>query len=301
MSPVLTLPRMPFSDRISVTTTTNAPTVDDLVSALDALRARVPLVQSLTNIVSANFLTNVLLAAGASNAHIDNAHEAGEFARIAGGVLVNLGTPDDGTAVAFTRAAEAAHDAGTPWVLDPVGVGGLSWRTGLAADLLEFRPTAVRGNASEIIALAGLGGDTRGVDSADEAAAALPAALALLEHADAVSASGPIDYLVGRDRNGEITGLRIGGGSAMLPRVTSTGCSLGGLVAAYLAVAPTPLIGLAAAHTHVAVASEIAEENSTGPGSFAVAYLDALFTVDAAALRARARIDTLDLPTKDAH
>jgi hydroxyethylthiazole kinase len=267
----------------------------DLGVALDALRARVPLVHSLTNIVSANFLTNVLLAAGASNAHIDNAHEAGDFARIAGGVLVNLGTPDDGTALAFTAAAEAAHDAGTPWVLDPVGVGGLAWRSSLAADLLKFRPTAIRGNASEVIALAGLGGDTRGVDSSDDPAAAVPAAVALLQHVEVVSASGPVDHLVGRDADGGLLGVRIGGGSAMLPRVTSTGCSLGALVAAYLAVAETPLVGLAAAHAHVAVASEIAEAASSGPGSFAVAYLDALYSLDAATLAERVVLDTFDV------
>lgn len=276
--------------------TTNAPNADDVAAALDALRTGVPLVQSLTNIVSANFVTNVLLAAGAVNAHIDNVHEAAGFARIAGGVLVNLGTPDDGTAAAFVAAAGAAHDAGTPWVLDPVGVGGLPWRTGLAVELLALRPTAIRGNASEIIALAGRGGDTRGVDSAAAAEAALPAACALLEYADVVSASGPVDYLVGRGRDGAIAGVRIAGGSALLPRVTATGCSLGGLVAAYLAVAPTPLIGLAAAHSHVAVAAEIAEGNSAGPGSFAVAYLDALYTVDADSVRARVRIEELDLP-----
>ncbi|WP_137876035.1 hydroxyethylthiazole kinase [Rhodococcus sp. Q] len=267
----------------------------DLGTALDSLRARVPLVHSLTNVVSANFLTNVLLAAGASNAHIDNAHEAGDFARIAGGVLVNLGTPDDGTAAAFTAAAESAHDAGTPWVLDPVGVGGLAWRSGLALDLLKYRPTAIRGNASEVIALAGLGGDTRGVDSSDDPAAAVPAAVALLQHADVVSASGPVDHLVGRDADGAVVGVRIGGGSALLPRVTSTGCSLGALVAAYLAVAETPLIGLAAAHAHVAVASEIAEANSSGPGSFAVAYLDALYTLDAATLAERVVLDTFEV------
>lgn len=274
---------------------THTITGDDLAAALDALRTQVPLVHSLTNIVSANFLTNVVLAAGASNAHIDNAHEAAGFARIAGGVLVNLGTPDDGTAEAFTLAAEAAHDAGTPWVLDPVGVGGLPWRSGLAVDLLKYRPTAIRGNASEIIALAGLGGDTRGVDSADDAAAAVPAAVALLDHADVVSASGPVDHLVGRDADGDVVGVRIGGGSDLLPRVTSTGCSLGGLVAAYLAVAPTPLVGLAAAHAHVAVASEIAAAKSSGPGSFAVEYLDALAAVDAATLAELARIESLDL------
>ena len=85
------------------------PTAGDVAEALEALRSSTPLVQSLTNVVSANFVTNVLLAAGASNAHIDNVHEAAGFAAIAGGVLINLGTPDDGTAAAFTLAAGAAR------------------------------------------------------------------------------------------------------------------------------------------------------------------------------------------------
>jgi len=122
------------------------PTAGDVAEALEALRSSTPLVQSLTNVVSANFVTNVLLAAGASNAHIDNVHEAAGFAAVAGGVLINLGTPDDGTAAAFTLAAGAARAAGTPWVLDPVGVGGLPWRTELAAGLLALGPTAIRGN-----------------------------------------------------------------------------------------------------------------------------------------------------------
>ncbi|NMM88152.1 hydroxyethylthiazole kinase [Rhodococcus sp. SRB_17] len=272
-------------------------TADSVATALDALREQVPLVQSLTNIVSTNFLTNVLLAAGASNAHIDNVHEAAGFAAVAGGVLVNLGTPDDATAAAFRVAAEAAQKSDTPWVLDPVGVGGLPWRSEIAVDLLRFRPTAIRGNASEIIALAGLGDDTRGVDSASDSVDAVPAAIALLNHSDAVSASGPVDYIVGRDSEGVVSGVRVSGGSALLPRVTSTGCSLGGLVAAYLAVTPTALEGLVAAHTHVAVASEIAEKNSTGPGSFAVAYLDALYTVDADSIRTHARVESFELPT----
>ncbi len=138
--------------------------------------------------------------------------------------------------------------------------------------------------------------DTRGVDSASDSADAVPAALSLLKHADAVSASGPVDYIVGRDAGGDTRGIRVSGGSALLPRVTSTGCSLGGLVAAYLAVTSTALDGLVAAHTHVAVASEIAEENASGPGSFAVAYLDALYNVNADTIRSRARIESFDLP-----
>lgn len=272
------------------------PTADSVADALAALRENTPLVQSLTNIVSANFVTNVLLAAGASNAHIDNVHEAAGFAAVAGGVLINLGTPDDGTAEAFELAADGAVAAGTPWVLDPVGVGGLPWRTQLAAELTTKSPTAIRGNASEIIALAGLGNSTRGVDSASDSGDAVPAAVTLLDRATAVSASGPVDYVVARGENGPI-GVTVSGGSALLTKVTATGCSLGGLAAAYLAVAESPLLGLTAAHAHFAVASELAEHNSSGPGSFAVAFLDALASVSPEDLRTHAHIEPLNLGT----
>ncbi|ROO85429.1 hydroxyethylthiazole kinase [Actinocorallia herbida] len=265
------------------------PSAETSAVALERLRETVPLVQSLTNIVSANYLTNVLLAAGATNAVIDNPHEAAFFAGIAGGVLVNLGTPTDFQAAAFEEAARTAHEKGTPWVLDPVGVGGLPWRTKLAAELLTHRPTAIRGNGSEIAAVAGLGGEGRGVDSAADAADAVPAALALLDVAGAVSASGPVDYVVGRVGDAPQT-VRVLGGSDLLPRVTATGCSLGALSAAYLAVAD-PFTGLVAAHAHFAVASELAAQNSAGPGTFAPAFLDALASVTPDDLRRSARIE----------
>ncbi|WP_258341479.1 hydroxyethylthiazole kinase [Saccharopolyspora gregorii] len=266
----------------------------DATAAADALallRERTPLVQSLTNLVSANLLTNVLLAAGATNAVIDDPHEAGGFARIADAVLINLGTPHDEQAAAFTAAAESARAAGHPWVLDPVGVGGLPWRTELAGGLLAHHPTAIRGNAFEITALAGTAGSGRGVDSASDAAESVPAARALLASTDVVSASGPVDHITGRTATGEITTVRVHGGSALLPKVTATGCSLGALSAAYLAVAPDPLTALVAAHAHFAIAAERAEPRSGGPGTFVPAFLDALAAVEPADLRAGARID----------
>lgn len=270
------------------------PDVGSSADALEALRTRRPLVQSLTNVVSAGLLPNVLLAAGASTAVIDNPHEADGFARVADAVLVNLGTPDDQQAEAFTLAARAAAEVGTPWVLDPVGVGGLPWRTGLAEGLLEHRPTAVRGNASEVLALAGLGGAGRGVDSGADAADAVDAAVGLLGVSEVVAASGPVDHLVGR-ADGAVARVQVHGGSALLPQVTATGCALGGLVAAYLAVASDPLTGCAAAHVHVAVAAEAAEAVARGPGSFVPAFLDALATTGPEEIRSRGRV-TADQP-----
>ena len=247
--------------------------------------------QCLTNTVSSNFVANTLLAAGASPAMVDNTQEAGLFAGIADAVLVNLGTPTDAQVASMRLAAEAAEAAVTPWVLDPIAAGALPWRGGIALELLRYHPAVIRGNASEIIGLAGLGGGARGVDSSADPADAVGAAIDLLEHATAVSASGAVDHVVGRvGEAGRIVLIRISGGSALLPRVTATGCALGALVAAYASVAPDAFTGLVAAHVHFSVAAEIAATTASGPGSFAPAFLDALDAVDEAALRERAQI-----------
>jgi hydroxyethylthiazole kinase len=267
----------------------HAPSIDDVVAAHTSLRARRPLVQALTNTVSTNFVANVLLSAGASPAMVDNPEEAGLFAGIADAVLINLGTPTAAQVESMRLAAAAAQKAGKPWVLDPIAAGGLPWRGAVAAELLAFKPAVVRGNASEIIGLAGLGGGARGVDSSADPAAAVPAAVDLLAHATAVSASGPVDHVVGRV-DGHTVLVKIAGGSVLLPRVTATGCSLGAVVAAYAAVAPTPFIGLVAAHVHFSAAAELAEVQAKRPGSFAAAFIDALDAVDETVLRQRAKI-----------
>jgi hydroxyethylthiazole kinase len=205
-------------------------------------------------------------------------------------VLVNLGTPTTAQVESMRLAAKAAHDAGRPWVLDPIAAGGLPWRGAVAAELLAFRPSVVRGNASEVIGLAGLGGGARGVDSSADPAAAVGPARELLAKAAAVSASGAVDHVVGRI-GGRDALVKVGGGSALLPRLTATGCALGALTAAYVAVSPDPLTGAVAAHVHFAVAAEIAEASAKGPGSFLPAFVDALDNVDAGALRARAKIE----------
>jgi hydroxyethylthiazole kinase len=267
----------------------SAPTIDEVIEAHAALRAKRPLVQALTNIVSSNFVANALLSAGASPAMVDNPEEAALFAGIADGVLINLGTPTAAQVEAMRLAAVAAQKAGKPWVLDPIAAGGLPWRGQVAAELLSFKPAAVRGNASEIIGLAGLGGGARGVDSSASPEAAVPAAVDLLAHARAVSASGPVDHVVGRV-DGRAVLVKIGGGSALLPRVTATGCALGALVAAYAAVASDPLTALVSAHVHFSVAAELAEAVASKPGSFAAAFIDALDAVDETSLRSRAKI-----------
>lgn len=254
----------------------------------DRIRSRSPLVHSVTNQVVANMTANALLAIGASPAMVDIVGEAGMFAGIADGLLINLGTPAPEQRDAMREAVEGANAAGTPWVLDPVAIGTLPIRTAMARELLLARPTAIRGNASEILALAGEGSGGRGVDSADSADGAQEAALALArEHGAVVAVSGPIDLITDG-----VTIVRVANGHELLTKITGGGCALGSVIAAYLGVPgeESTLERVAAAHIAYEIAAERAAARADGPGSFSVFFTDELASLTSASLGDAARV-----------
>ncbi len=253
----------------------DAPVVADIAEVAQAQ----PLVHCITNVVAAGVTANALLAIGASPAMVESTPEAAEFVAVADSVLINLGTLSTERSEAMRAAAQAADRGGTPWVLDPVAVGVLGERTALAHELLQWRPTVIRGNAAEIISLAGLttsgGRGSKGVDSLADSAEALDAAHILARrHGSVVAVSGVEDYLT----DGHST-VRVPGGDVMLTRVTGTGCILGALIAAVTAVHPQPLRAATSASALLAAAGERATRGVSGPGSFAVSLLDELFTL----------------------
>ena len=265
---------------------TDTSTVARLVALV---RDTTPLVHCLTNSVVREVTANVLLAAGAAPAMIDHPDEAGDFAGIASGVLVNVGNPTAEQIEGMHAAIAAAGAAGTPWVLDPVAVGGLGMRTRLAAGWLDgaagTAPAAIRANASETVALAGTGAGGRGVDSTVDVAAAEPAARELAARTGGVVAvSGPRDLVVTHSGAGDPgaspRATWVESGHPMMQRVIGTGCALGALTAAYLGAARAEGIddhdAVVAAHAHTGAAGTVAGRTATGPGSFAVAWLDAL-------------------------
>lgn len=255
------------------------------VDALERIRSRRPLVHCLTNHVVKNFTANVLLALGAAPAMVEHPQEAAQFAAIADALLVNVGTLDRPQMEAIEAAVPAAAGAGRPWVLDPVAVGLLSIRTSFSQGLLASRPTLIRGNASEIIGLAGAGGRGRGVDSGDPAEEALPAARQLAERTGgAVLVTGPVDHATDGRRS-----LSCSNGHVLMTRVTGMGCAQGAVAAACAAVA-APLAAALAAAVLFGIAGEEAARAAPRPGSFAAAFLDALDALDADAIRRRARL-----------
>lgn len=252
-----------------------------MTSSLARVREAGPLVQCITNTVVQNFTANALLAIGAAPAMTDIVGEAGTFAGIADALLINLGTPTPEQRAAAVEAARAANEACTPWVLDPVAVGALPLRTELARELVALGPTAIRGNASEIAVLAGSGAGGRGMEASEDIDAAAAVALAR-ESGAIVAVSGPQDLITDGRRV-----LRVDNGDALLTKVTGGGCTLGAVVAAFLSVERSP-DSVAQAHAYYGAAAEVAAESAHGPGSFAVALIDALSTdLPASLLRIR--------------
>ncbi len=254
-------------------------------ACLERMRQAAPLVHCIINFVAMNVMANALLAVGASPAMVHAREEAAEFAAHADALVVNIGTPDPAWGEAMAMAAGAMCAAGRPWVLDPVGVGATAFRRDLCARLLDLGPTAVRGNASEILALAGAASAGRGADAADEVATAEAAAQALARRCGAVVAvSGPVDYVTDG-----AAAFRVANGHALMPRVTALGCALNGVIAAFLVGQP-PLAATVAAMACYGLAGERAGAGAAGPGSFQPAFLDALHAMTPEAARLGARV-----------
>ncbi|MDA8500413.1 hydroxyethylthiazole kinase [Citrobacter sp. Igbk 17] len=243
---------------------------------LQQFRTLSPLTHCMTNDVVQSFTANTLLALGASPAMVIEPEEASQFAAIAQALLINVGTLTQARATAMRAAVEQAQQAKTPWTLDPVAVGALDFRRRFCLDILALRPAAIRGNASEILALAGMNAGGRGVDTTDTALAALPAAKALARQVGAIVAvTGEVDYVTDGQRT-----VGIHGGDPLMTRVVGTGCALSAVVAASCALPGDRLDNVASACSWMKQAGQIATQQSTGPGSFVPAFLDALYNLN---------------------
>jgi len=259
----------------------------DLSDALARLRAKGPLIHNITNYVVMNTTANALLAIGASPAMVHALPEVEAFAPLAQALVINIGTLSPPWVEAMEKAATAANTAGVPWILDPVAAGATAYRTEVSQRLLDLGPAIVRGNASEIMALVGdTGAAGKGVDSTEGSDAAREAAKALAMRTKSVAAvTGAVDYVTDGTR---MTG--IANGDPMLARVTGTGCTATALCGAFLGAGLPAFDAAIAGLAALGVVAENAIKDAKGPGSFQVALLDALYTLDGATLASRANL-----------
>ena len=255
---------------------------------VENIRNENPLVHNITNYVVMNVTANALLAIGASPVMAHAPEEAAEMVRLAKALVINIGTLSEAWVASMKLAMVAADRLGVPIVFDPVGAGATSYRTRVASELLETAPVRlIRANASEILALAGTVGRTKGVDSLADSADAIEAARKLCSRFGCtVCVSGAIDWIVAHDREAKIFN-----GHALMSRVTGMGCSASALCAAFVAVNPDAASAATHAMAVMGIAGEIAAGQALGPGSFVPHFLDALYGMQQETIACRIRAE----------
>lgn len=265
---------------------------NELATALENVRTSTPLVHCITNYVTVNDCANALLACGGSPIMSDEPEDVVDITTICGGLVLNIGTLNKQTIAGMRAAGKRASELGHPIVLDPVGAGASALRTATASEILDTMDVAVvRGNMSEIKAVAGASAATRGVDvnpddvvTDENLAASAAFAKELAKKTGAIIAiTGAIDVVANDER-----AFAIRNGNAIMGKITGAGCMLSCLVGAYsVANKENMLDGVVAAIAGEGLCGQIAAERMTeadGNGSFRTYLLDAMYNLDAATL-----------------
>lgn len=251
--------------------------IQSLIRDLGEVRAKSPLVHNITNYVVMNNTANALLAVGASPVMAHSLEEVADMAGIASALVINIGTLEPFWVEAMLIAGKTASTKGTPVVFDPVGAGATAYRTKVCKQIIEeCKPSIIRGNASEIMALCNSAQQTKGVDSTDSSEVAVDYAKALAKQLGAVVAvSGQTDYIT----DGTVVNT-VENGNPMMARVTGMGCTATAIVAAFAAVNKNVLEAATHGMAIMGISGEIASRESAGNGSLQVNFLDTLYNLD---------------------
>jgi hydroxyethylthiazole kinase len=240
---------------------------------LTQIQQESPIILTLTNTVTTDFVTNGLLSLGASPMITTAEEETEELVTLAHAVVINLGTLNDRFIQLCRHACLLANQLNRPIILDPVGAGASRYRTETCLQmLLDFSISIIRGNASEIMALSEVPMPMTVIDKAVELDAAIHNAKSLSNHYNAaVMISGKQDVIIDQNKINYC-----GRGSPLMSMVTGTGCLLSAIIAAFHAVEPNRFLATSSAADFFGICGEQAAKRAQGPGSFKPALLDAL-------------------------
>jgi hydroxyethylthiazole kinase len=256
---------------------------------LKILRAKKPLIHNITNYVVMNYTANALLACGASPVMAHALEEVEEMVSFAGALVLNIGTLTPYWIDSMLKAGKRANERNVPIILDPVGSGATRLRTESAKRLMdELTINVVRGNASEVLSLAREGSRTKGVDAIHSVDEAADAAIVLAkELTTTLALTGAVDLITDGDRT-----CRVSNGHELMGYVTGTGCTATVTIGAFLAVDNNAVQAATTALAYFGLAGENAAINAQAPGTFQIALLDALFTIDEKQIEQGAKIQS---------
>ncbi|WP_408009862.1 hydroxyethylthiazole kinase [Pseudalkalibacillus sp. A8] len=251
-----------------------------ITNTLDKVRKEKPLVHNITNVVVTNFTANGLLALGVSPVMAYAKEEVADMAKVAGAVVLNIGTLDETVVESMIIAGKAANEHGVPVILDPVGAGATPYRTETARKLLkEIDISILRGNAAEVANVIGERWTIKGVDAGERNRDSVKLARTAAEKLGLVVVVTGVDDVISDGDKAYVAR----NGHFMLTRVTGTGCLLSSVIGAFSAVEKDLVKAATSAVASYGIAAEMAAERKggEGPGSFQVEFLNALSQVSA--------------------
>lgn len=256
-----------------------------IIETVNKVKSTKPVAGSITNNVTIDFVANAQLAVGGAACMVYLKDEGVNISTLGNSTYINMGTMIEDYKESMPATAKSLHENKKNWVLDPVGVGSGEIRTFVLEVFKEYKPQIIRGNASEIIALAKLWNlntgsaevkSYGGVENFDSISSAKDSAISLAKWTGgAVQVSGEVDMIT----DGK-TIVHSYGGSPLMEKVTGFGCSLGGVCSVYACVADPFIAALTASQVYN-LAGLNAAKSAKGPGSFKVNFLDELYNLTA--------------------
>ena len=254
---------------------TNSINTETIFHDLQTLRREASLVHNITNFVAMNSSANILLALGASPVMAHASEEIPEIEKIAGALVINIGTLDTHWISAMKSAQQCALQKKIPIILDPVGAGASKLRTTTAQAILQKGVSIVRGNGSEIMALANYSANTKGVDSLTISSEATNAAQQLAQKYHCVVViSGADDFIVTTDNI-----IKLSNGTPLFTKVTAMGCGATAVIGAFAAINKNYATAATHAMATFTIAGECIATKTSMPGSFYSAFIDKLFSL----------------------
>lgn len=258
----------------------------NIYKIIDQIKEKEPLVQCITNFVTVNDCANILLAIGAAPTMAMDSREVEEAVSKVSALVCNMGAIEH--VESMILAGKKANRLHIPVVLDPVGAGGTTLRREAVKKLTEeVHFSVIRGNASEIKAIAGIDSLGRGVDvSKDDAVSErtlyrdIQIFEALAKRIDSVIVvSGEIDVIT----DGVHT-ILVRNGCSTMTRITGSGCMLTTLIGAFCGANKEETFHAASLAAGVmGIAGEMAEEkrikNKTGNATFRNDLIDSIFNI----------------------